>query len=152
MRPPAAPEAQLLGFPLGLREAAPRSGACPMAPVSSLHRLRPSRPYAALGLGCSLDTHLMLLGLSGMLAATFPLAFAYICDVVPEGPARTSAIGSTIGFGLGMAFLVGPPLGSLLDHAYGPRAVFGACLWVTLANVLVALCGIVERPQPQLQP
>ena len=119
---------------------------------SSPHRLRPSRPYAALGLGCSLDTHLLLLGLSGMLAATFPLAFAYICDVVPEGAARISAIGSTIGFGLGMAFLIGPPLGSLLDHAYGPRAVFGACLWVTLANVVVALCGIVERPQPQLQP
>ena len=67
-------------------------------------------PYAALGLGCSLDTHLVLCGLSGMLAATFPLAFAYICDVVPEGPARTSAMGSTIGFGLGMAFLLGPPL------------------------------------------
>ena len=30
-------------------------------------------PYAALGLGCSLDTHLALFGLSGMLAATFPL-------------------------------------------------------------------------------
>ena len=110
-------------------------------------------PYAALGLGCSLDTHLALFGLSGMLAATFPLAFAYICDLVPEGPARTSAIGSTIGFGLGLAFLVGPPLGSLLDHAYGPRVVFGACLWVTLANAAVALWGIVERrSQPQLQP
>ena len=47
-------------------------------------------PYAALGLGCSLDTHLALFGLSGMLAATFPLAFAYICDVVPEGPAQNA--------------------------------------------------------------
>ena len=53
-------------------------------------------PYAALGLGCSLDTHLLLLGLSGILAATFPLAFADICDVVPEGSARTSAIGAPL--------------------------------------------------------
>ena len=38
-------------------------------------------PYAALGLGASLDVHLVLLGLTGTFAATFPLAFAYISDV-----------------------------------------------------------------------
>ena len=50
-------------------------------------------PYAGLGLGLSLDAHLLLLGLSGALAATFPLAFAYICDSVPVGPQRISAMG-----------------------------------------------------------
>ena len=109
-------------------------------------------PYAALGLGCSLDTHLLLLGLSGTLAATFPLAFAYICDVVPPGPSRISAIGTTIGLSLGTAFLVGPPLGSLLEARYGPSAVFHACLWVTAANVVVAVFGIVEVPPQQPRP
>ena len=107
-------------------------------------------PYAALGLGCSLDTHLALFGLSGMLAATFPLAFAYICDVVPEGPARTSAIGSTIGFGLGLAFL-GPPLARprpRLRPARRLRRVRGS-----LSPTRPARSGASSRPpQPPLQP
>lgn len=37
-------------------------------------------PNCAIGMGASLEAHLVLVGLSGLLAATFPIAFAYISD------------------------------------------------------------------------
>ena len=46
----------------------------PFEPLRSLACIiGTASPYAALGLGASMDVHLVLIGLSGALAATFPL-------------------------------------------------------------------------------
>uniref|UniRef100_A0A7S2MNB4 Major facilitator superfamily (MFS) profile domain-containing protein n=1 Tax=Haptolina brevifila TaxID=156173 RepID=A0A7S2MNB4_9EUKA len=106
-------------------------------------------PNAALGLGVSLETHLVLVGLSGCLAATFPLAFAYIADNVPP-QGRSSAFGMAIGLGLGGAFLVGPPLGALVNEREGSTAVFRACAVITIINIvfLVVVMREPRRPKP----
>ena len=106
-----------------------------------------SAPYAILGLGASLDTHIAALGLSGALSATFPLAFAYIADVVPTH-ARAAAFGSTIGLGMGGAFLLGPLAGTMIEHHFGDRALFRVCLWITVLNAAFALAVLREKAHP----
>ena len=105
-------------------------------------------PNAALGLGASLEVHLVLVGVSGLFAATFPLAFAYIADSVPPH-GRSSAYGLAIGLGLGGAFLVGPPVGAVLNEHYGSPSVFKLCLVISLANALIAAFAMrdIERPR-----
>lgn len=75
------------------------------------------------GLGVSLETHVIALGLSGALTATFPLCFAYISDMVkPTG--RTTAFGAVLGIGMGGAYLVGPVLGSVIDARLGEIHIY----------------------------
>ena len=136
-------------------------------------------PNAALGLGFSLETHLILVGLSGAAAATFPLAFAYIADngearaatrawrrhpcrrspgapsraCVPVPPhGRSSAYGVAIGLGLGGAYLVGPPAGAYLNEQMGSIAVFRMCLWITLLNGVLAVVLMREPSRPTPPP
>ena len=106
-------------------------------------------PNAALGLGFSLEVHLVLVGLSGLFAATFPLAFAYIADSVPPHE-RASAYGVAIGCGLGGAYLIGPPIGAVVNERYGSHAVFQVCLWISIVNALFATLAMreAERPPP----
>lgn len=108
-------------------------------------------PNAALGLGFSLETHLILVGLSGAAAATFPLAFAYIADNVPPH-GRSSAYGVAIGLGLGGAYLVGPPAGAYLNEQMGSIAVFRMCLWITLLNGVLAVVLMREPSRPTPPP
>eukprot|EP00965_Chrysotila_dentata_P176669 5834167-Pleurochrysis_carterae.AAC.1 len=91
-------------------------------------------PSIVLAISPDLTVYLVTSALSGALAATFPLAFAYISDLVPRTQ-RAAAFGVTVGLSLGLAFLIGPLLGALIEHATGSaQAVFDACLWVTAAN------------------
>lgn len=108
-------------------------------------------PYAVLGLGASLDAHIVLVGLSGALAATFPLAFAYIADSVPARE-RSSAFGSAIGLGMGGAFLVGPAIGTALEHALGTAALWQVCLWTTVANGAFSSVCMRESTRPAPPP
>ena len=108
-------------------------------------------PNVALGLGFSLETHLVLVGLSGLLAATFPLAFAYIADNVPP-QGRSSAFGLATGLGLGGAFLFGPPIGALINERYGSKDVFRACVWVTMLNICFTTICMRERGRPPAPP
>ena len=108
-------------------------------------------PNAALGLGASLEMHLVLVGLSGLFAATFPLAFAYIADNVPP-TGRSSAYGLAIGFGLGGAFLVGPPVGAVLNERYGSSSVFEVCLWICVLNAVFAAAVMSEANRPPPPP
>ena len=72
-------------------------------------------PYAVLGLGVSFEVHLIMLGACGALAASFPLAFAYIADRTAPSE-RAAAYGTTIGIAIGGSFCVAPALGSLLEY------------------------------------
>jgi DHA1 family tetracycline resistance protein-like MFS transporter len=106
-----------------------------------------SAPTSALALGATLEVYLVLVGLSGLLSATFPLAFAYIADHVPPR-GRASAFGQAIGMGLGGAFLVGPPLGAWLNEHFGSMLVFQSCLALTIANVAFALYAMRDSVRP----
>ncbi|KOO32609.1 hippocampus abundant transcript 1 protein [Chrysochromulina tobinii] len=108
-------------------------------------------PNAALGLGFSLEVHLVLVGLSGLFAATFPLAFAYIADSVPPHE-RASAYGVAIGCGLGGAYLIGPPIGAVVNERYGSHAVFQVCLWISIVNALFATLAMRETDRPPPPP
>ena len=65
----------------------------------------------------NLDAYLSVWALSGIFAATFPLAFAYISDHVPA-PSLVQAYGITLGCGLGLALMFGPISGALLSLAF----------------------------------
>ena len=78
------------------------------------HALTPAAPW--LRSSSRLDAHLCVWALSGLFAATFPLAFAYISDHVPA-PSLVQAYGIALGCGLGLALMVGPISGTLLALA-----------------------------------
>ena len=82
-----------------------------------------SSPIIVLAFSSRLDAHLCVWALSGLFAATFPLAFAYISDHVPA-PSLVQAYGITLGVGLGLALMLGPISGALLASLWGSRAVF----------------------------
>ena len=54
-----------------------------------------SSPVIVLAFSSRLDAHLCVWALSGLFAATFPLAFAYISDHVPA-PSLVQAYGITL--------------------------------------------------------
>ena len=78
-------------------------------------------PSWVLALSDDLVVYLVFTAASGAAAGTFPLAFAYIADVVPP-KARASAYGLTLGLTLGLSMLVGPMSGALLSRAMGVPA------------------------------
>lgn len=79
--------------------------------------------------------------ISGITAASFPTAMAYIADVTP--PEKRAASFGVMGAAFGSGFVLGPALGGLLG-AVSPRLPFwvaGAC---ALLNVLYGLFVLPE--------
>ena len=101
------------------------------------------RPVVLLSnLGLGLDYILMALApalwvllvgriLSGITAASFSVASAYIADVTPAEK-RAAAFGM-IGAAFGIGFICGPALGGLLGY-FGPRMPFWAAAALSLLN------------------
>lgn len=69
--------------------------------------------------------------LSGIFAATFSTATAYIADVTP--PEKRAAAFGMIGASFGLGFVLGPALGGVLG-AYDPRLPFWVAAALSLAN------------------
>jgi MFS transporter, DHA1 family, tetracycline resistance protein len=70
--------------------------------------------------------------ISGITAASFSTAGAYISDVTP--PEKRAAAFGLIGAAFGIGFVLGPALGGLLG-AISPRLPFWASAFMALANV-----------------
>lgn len=68
---------------------------------------------------------------SGIMAATFSTATAYIADVTP--PDKRAASFGMIGAAFGIGFVLGPAIGGLLG-AYDPRLPFWVAAGLSLAN------------------
>ncbi len=85
----------------------------------------------------------LLLGrvLSGITAASFSTAAAYISDVTP--PEKRAASFGLIGAAFGIGFVLGPALGGLLG-AVSPRLPFWAAAVMALANVCWGLFVLPE--------
>src|SRR5262245_49717009 len=111
------------------------------------------RPVILISLfGLGLDYVLMALApslrwlfagrvISGITAATFATANAYIADVSP--PERRAAGFGLLGAAFGLGFVLGPALGGVLG-SIGPRLPFWAAAGLTLAN---ALYGVFVLPE-----
>ena len=85
----------------------------------------------------------LLLGrvISGITAASFSTAGAYISDVTP--PEKRAASFGLIGAAFGVGFVLGPALGGLLG-AISPRLPFWASALLALANVCWGLFVLPE--------
>ncbi|MFO1172205.1 MAG: TCR/Tet family MFS transporter [Hyphomicrobiaceae bacterium] len=115
------------------------------------------RPVILLSnLGMGLDYVLMALApnlvwlfigrvISGITAASFSSAFAYVADVTPAEK-RAKAYGR-IGAAFGVGFVLGPALGGLLGHA-DPRLPFWVAAGLSLANFLYGLIVLPESLAP----
>ncbi len=79
--------------------------------------------------------------ISGITAASFSTAAAYISDVTPHEK-RAASFG-LIGAAFGIGFIVGPALGGLLG-AVSPRLPFWASAFMALANVCWGLFVLPE--------
>ena len=79
--------------------------------------------------------------ISGIAAASFATAGAYISDITP--PERRAASFGLIGAAFGVGFVVGPALGGLLG-AISPRLPFWASAFMALANVCWGLFALPE--------
>ncbi len=120
---------------------------------------RPVLLLSLLGLG--LDYGLMALAptlgwlfagriLSGMLAANYATAGAYIADVTP--PERRAAGYGIMGAAWGLGFVLGPALGGILGQI-SPRLPFWAAGALTLLNVGYGLLVLPESlPRERRRP
>ena len=79
--------------------------------------------------------------ISGITAASFSTAGAYIADVTP--PEKRAASFGLIGAAFGVGFVLGPALGGLLG-AISPRLPFWASAFMALANVCWGLFVLPE--------
>jgi DHA1 family tetracycline resistance protein-like MFS transporter len=79
--------------------------------------------------------------ISGITAASFSTAVAYVSDVTP--PAKRAASFGIIGAAFGVGFVVGPALGGLLG-AISPRLPFWASAFMALTNVCWGLYVLPE--------
>jgi MFS transporter, DHA1 family, tetracycline resistance protein len=79
--------------------------------------------------------------ISGITAASFSTAGAYISDITP--PEKRAASFGLIGAAFGVGFVLGPALGGLLG-AVSPRLPFWASAFMALANVCWGLFVLPE--------
>ncbi len=97
--------------------------------------------YVLMALAPSLSWLFVGRVLSGITAATFATAGAYITDITP--PEKRAAGFGLLGAAFGLGFVLGPALGGLLG-SIGPRLPFWAAAGLTLANALYGLFVLPE--------
>lgn len=84
--------------------------------------------------------------ISGITAANFSAASAYIADVTP--PEKRAAGFGLIGAAFGLGFIAGPAVGGLLGH-YGLRVPFLVAAGITLLNWLYGALVLPESLAPE---
>jgi len=123
--------------------------------LSDRYGRRPVILISCFGLG--LDYILMALAptlwwlfagrvISGITAASYPTAGAYIADVTP--PEKRAAGFGMIGAAWGVGFVMGPALGGLLGEV-NPRLPFWVAAGLTLLNALYGLFVLPESLTPE---
>lgn len=92
---------------------------------------------------------LLARSLSGLAAANYAIAQAYMADVsAPEE--RSKAMG-LVGAAFGLGFVLGPALGGILSHLGPPRIVPLTAAALSGVNLLIALFGLPESLSPEVR-
>ncbi|HEX6900012.1 MAG TPA: MFS transporter [Thermoanaerobaculia bacterium] len=92
---------------------------------------------------------LLARSLSGVAAANYAIAQAYMADVSsPENRSRAMGL---VGAAFGLGFVLGPALGGVLAHYGGPRLVPLTAAILSGINFLIALVGLPESLSPELR-
>jgi DHA1 family tetracycline resistance protein-like MFS transporter len=89
----------------------------------------------------------ILVGFSGIFAATFALTFAYISDIVDKENCA-AAFGMALAT-FGLSFTVGPVLGGYLAANYGPDRVFRISNVLVILNILYIVFVLPESNPKQ---
>ena len=84
--------------------------------------------------------------ISGITAASFSTAYAYIADVTP--PEKRAAAFGMVGAAFGVGFVLGPALGGLLGSV-DPRLPFWVAAAFSLANALYGYFVLPESLPPE---
>jgi multidrug resistance protein len=87
--------------------------------------------------------------LSGIAAANYGIAQAYVADVTPAAE-RSKAMGMVVGAAFGLGFVLGPALGAILAH-FGPRVLPLTAAGFSAANLLAALVWLRESLPPEVR-
>jgi DHA1 family tetracycline resistance protein-like MFS transporter len=110
--------------------------------------------YLLFALAPNYGVLLLARSLSGLAAANYAIAQAYMADVsAPEE--RSKAMG-LVGAAFGLGFVLGPALGGLLAHAgawtgMGHRIVPLTAAALSGINLMIALFGLPESLSPELR-
>jgi DHA1 family tetracycline resistance protein-like MFS transporter len=123
--------------------------------LSDRYGRRPIVLFSTLGLG--LDYILMAIApnlawlfvgriISGITAASFSTANAYIADVTP--PERRASAFGLMGAAFGIGFVLGPALGGIMGH-FDPRLPFWIAAALSLANAAYGFFVLPESLPPE---
>src|SRR6202165_1184121 len=123
--------------------------------LSDRYGRRPVILISCFGLGC--DYFLMALApnlewlfvgrvISGITAASFSTAFAYIADVAP--PEKRAASFGIVGAGFGLGFVLGPAMGGVLGQV-DPRLPFWAAGAMAILNAAYGFFVLPESLPPE---
>lgn len=95
-------------------------------------------PICILAFTVNMYVHAVMLAISGLFSATFPLTFAYIADCV-DAKQRAPAYGLALAT-FGLSFTLGPLVGSYVAQTFSDNLVFVlSCLLVTGNVVYITL-------------
>jgi len=90
-------------------------------------------PVCILAFTVNMYVHTVMLAISGIFSATFPLTFAYIADCV-SAEERAPAYGLALAT-FGLSFTLGPLVGSYVAQTFGDDLVFVLSCLLVVANV-----------------
>ena len=114
--------------------------------------------YVIFALAPSYAVLLLARSLSGVAAANYAIAQAYMADV--SSPAERSKAMGLVGAAFGLGFVLGPALGGILEQAggvlpalahLGPRLVPFAAATLSAINFLIAFVSLPESLSPELR-
>jgi len=114
--------------------------------------------YVIFALAPSYAVLLLARSLSGVAAANYAIAQAYMADV--SSPAERSKAMGLVGAAFGLGFVLGPALGGILEQAggalpalahLGPRLVPFAAATLSAINLLIAFFSLPESLSPELR-
>jgi MFS transporter, DHA1 family, tetracycline resistance protein len=94
------------------------------------------------GFATSLGLLILWRFVDGLTGGTYGVAGSAIADITP--PERRSALIGMLGAAFGVGFTIGPAIGALMSHFFGPRSPFFLLAALSLGNAIVMYLRVPE--------